>query len=159
MPTCQDSQYAETKDLEKEENMFPDNMLEKGLSYSIARLDEDISSKTQVFVPQSLLNNPITDPEYSERVKTYVQSKKKEDIDKIRPRQPISVRKDLLGQTQFPKPQNDLSDCKESLEALKHAAVPCRTSVEMNCELNRNYGIEGQPITGFIDIRSTKRNY
>ena len=99
-------------------------MLEHGISYSIARLDENVSSKTQVFVPQSLLNNPITDPEYSERVKTYLQSKKKEDIDKIRPRQPISVRKDLLGrapasQTQFQKNQNDLSDCKERLEALK----------------------------------------
>ena len=120
-------------------------------------MDENVSSKTQVFVPQSLLHNPITDPEYSEKVKTYVQSKKKEDIDKIRPRQPISVRKDLLGQTQFPKTPNDLSDCKESLEALKHAAVPCRTSVEINCEPNRNYGIGERPNTRFIVIGSTKR--
>jgi hypothetical protein len=72
------------------------------------------------------------------------------------------VRKDLLGQapagqTQRPKPQNDLSDCKKMLEALKHANVPCRTPVEMKCEPNRNYGIEGQQNTGLIDIRSTKR--
>ena len=148
MPTCQESQHAVTKVLEKEENIFTDNMLEHDLSYSIVRLDENVSSKAKVFVPQSLLNNPITDPEYSERVKTYMESKKKEGIDKIRPRQPISVRKDLLGrapagQTQCPKTQNDPNDCKERLEALKHTNVQYRTPVEINCEPNRNYGIGG----------------
>ena len=133
-------------------------MLKHGISYSIARLEEIVSTQTKVFVPQSLLHNPITDPEYSERVKTYVQSKKEEDIDKIRTRQPIFVRKDLLGRApQFPKPQNDIIACKERLEGFKNAAVVCRTPVEMNCEPNRNYGIEGGPTTGLIDIRSTKR--
>ena len=158
--SIQESQHAVTKAFEKEVNIFTDIMLEHGLSYSIVRLDENVSSKTQVFVPQSLLHNPITDPEYSERVQTFMQSRKKEDMDKIRLRQPISVRKDLLGRapaTQFPKPRNDLSDCKERLEALKHANVPCRTPFEMNCEPHRNYGIKERPNTGFIDIRSTKR--
>ena len=143
MPTCQESQHAVTNNLEKEENNFTDDMLEHRTSYSIA-MNENVLRKSKVFVPQSLLHNPITDPEYSERVKTYVQSKKEEDIDKIRTRQPIFVRKDLLwrspaGQTQFINPLDDLSATKERLEALRQAAVPCSTSVLNSFELFTNY--------------------
>jgi hypothetical protein len=76
LPTSQGKKHAD-QSFGKEENIFTDNMLDHDISYSIVRLDENVSSKEKVFVPQSLLNNPITDPEYSERVKTYMESKQK----------------------------------------------------------------------------------
>jgi len=76
---------------EKEKMYFSLQMPEYEVSYAIPRLKDDI--KDEVFIPQSLLNNPITDPEHSQYVQRYL---RKRLANKVRKELKISVRKDLL---------------------------------------------------------------
>ena len=70
-------------------------MPEYEISCAIPRLKDDIPS--DFFAPQSLLNNPITDPEHSQHVQHYLkqrlgQGQVREELKTLN----ISVRKDLL---------------------------------------------------------------
>ena len=58
---------------DREKLHFSIKMPEYEISYSMPRLRENLAFEKEVFVPQFVLNNPITDPRHSEFVQHYLQ--------------------------------------------------------------------------------------
>ena len=132
---------------DREKIHFNIKMPEYEISYSIPRLRDNPPSEVEVFAPQFLLNNPITDPEHSENVQHYLQQRlgKDEDREELKTLN-ISVRKDLLLTKIFQSKVNkkrayeEIDSVDETDKNILEDVVKTRKTIEANYEqhVNRN---------------------